>query len=293
MFKPLFNKIKNLLEELEYEWWTYTHLRKFAQLNSRRINKHNHGREVLITGLVLFLFFIFLKTVSADVAGDISPTTPEPASIALVGGGMLGMIIRFARKRFQEFKRVMDILFSLIGLALTAPILAVAIALIKMTSKGPVFFNQERVGKEGEIFNIYKLRTMRMDAEKYTGPVWAKENDPRITLVGRFLRKAHIDEIPQLVNVLRGEMAIVGPRPERPVFVRDLSRKVPEYEKRLRVKPGITGLAQVRHKYDETIEDVKKKIKLDLLYIKEMCVMTDLRIMAMTILVVLTGKGAR
>jgi len=102
MFKPLFNKIKNLLEELEYEWWTYTHLRKFAQLNSRRINKHNHGREVLITGLVLFLFFIFLKTVSADVAGDISPTTPEPASIALVGGGMLGMIIRFQEKDFRN-----------------------------------------------------------------------------------------------------------------------------------------------------------------------------------------------
>jgi len=111
--------------------------------------------------------------------------------------------------------------------------------------------------------------------------------------VGRLLRKTHVDEIPQLINVLRGEMAIVGPRPERPVFVSDLSRKIPDYEKRLKVKPGITGLAQVWHRYDETIEDVKKKIKYDLLYIKEMCVLTDLRIMARTILVVLTGKGAR
>jgi lipopolysaccharide/colanic/teichoic acid biosynthesis glycosyltransferase len=149
------------------------------------------------------------------------------------------------------------------------------------------------VGKDGVTFDIYKLRTMRLDAEKYTGPVWAQENDPRITIVGKLLRKSHVDEIPQLVNVLRGEMSIVGPRPERPVFVADLSQKITDYNKRLNVKPGITGLAQVRHRYDETLEDVKKKIKLDLLYIKEMCVMTDLRIMARTILVVLTGKGAR
>ena len=252
-----------------------------------------HRREAVLIIAVAVLFFAFMKTVSADDTGNNIPVTPEPASIALVGGGMLSMVVRFARKRFQEFKRGMDIAFSLLGLVLALPILAIAAGLIKITSRGPVFFKQERVGKDGERFNIYKLRTMRVDAEKLTGPIWARENDPRITLVGRLLRKTHVDEIPQLINVLRGEMAIVGPRPERPVFVSDLSRKIPDYEKRLKVKPGITGLAQVWHRYDETIEDVKKKIKYDLLYIKEMCVLTDLRIMARTILVVLTGKGAR
>ena len=134
---------------------------------------------------------------------------------------------------------------------------------------------------------------MRIDAEKYTGPVWAKEDDPRLIKFGKIIRKIHIDELPQLFNVLIGDMSIVGPRPERPELVGKLKRAIPEYEKRLRVKPGITGLAQVWHKYDETIQDVKKKIKYDLLYIREMCLMVDLRILARTFFVVLIGRGAR
>lgn len=267
-----------------------------AHIEKERMKKDRIAKKVtFIIGLSVFLFFIFLKTLSADInlPNEKAHHAPEPASVVLVGGGLIGMIVRFARKRFQEFKRGLDVLFSLIGLLVASPFVLVAGILIRLTSRGPVFFRQERVGKGGIVFNMYKLRTMRMDAEKDTGPVWARERDPRITLIGRILRKAHIDEIPQLINVLKGEMSIVGPRPERPCFVIELKNKVMDYEKRLKVKPGITGLAQVWHRYDETIEDVKKKIKYDLLYIKEMCVMTDLRILARTILVVLTGKGAR
>jgi len=245
--------------------------------------------------IALFVFFVFLKTLSADSASNVKviPHAPEPASIALVGGGLLSIVVRFVRKRFQDFKRGMDVILSLIGLVIASPIFLVAGMAIKVTSPGPVFFNQTRLGKAGMIFDIYKLRTMRSDAEKETGAIWARENDPRITPVGRFLRKTHMDELPQLVNVLKGEMSIVGPRPERPEIAKDLKVHISDYEKRLNVRPGITGLAQVWHKYDETLDDVKKKIKYDLLYIREMCLMVDLRILARTILVVLTGKGAR
>jgi lipopolysaccharide/colanic/teichoic acid biosynthesis glycosyltransferase len=164
---------------------------------------------------------------------------------------------------------------------------------IKKVSPGPVFFKQNRVGKDGKLFTIYKLRTMKLNAEKETGTVWAKEDDPRLIKGGKLIRKAHIDELPQLVNVLRGDMSLIGPRPERPEIVKDLKEVVPEYEKRFCVKPGITGLAQVWHKYDETIQDVKKKIKYDLLYIRKMCLLVDLRILLQTLIVVATGKGAR
>ena len=218
---------------------------------------------------------------------------PEPSTLLLLLGGVGGMMVRFARKRFEEFKRLADVALSILGLTVTAPILIFAAILIKLNSKGPVVYKQNRVGRNGRIFQIYKLRTMCLDAEKGTGAVWAKENDSRITSVGRVLRKAHLDEIPQLFNVLKGEMSIVGPRPERPEMVRSLKELIIDYEKRLQVTPGITGLAQVWHKYDETIEDVKKKIKYDLLYIRRMCLLVDLRILAQTFVVVLTGRGAR
>ena len=218
---------------------------------------------------------------------------PEPSSLFLILSGTMGVIIRFARKSFARFKRALDLFLSVLGLTITAPILSLAALLIRLSSKGPVIYKQNRVGKNGTIFSIYKLRTMRVDAEKNTGAVWAKANDPRITPLGRILRKTHIDEIPQLLNVIEGEMSIVGPRPERPEIVRDLKVLIRDYEERLKVKPGITGLAQVKHKYDETIEDVKKKIKYDLLYIKRMCWLVEMRILAQTFVVALTGKGAR
>lgn len=218
---------------------------------------------------------------------------PEPSSLLLVLSGIMGVVIRFAHKSFEKFKRLMDLFLSILGLTLASPILVFVALIIRLTSEGPIIYKQNRVGKEGDIFKIYKLRTMYADAEKNTGAIWAKANDLRITPIGRVLRKTHIDEIPQLLNVIIGEMSIVGPRPERPEIVRDLKVLIHDYEERLKVKPGITGLAQVLHKYDETVEDVKKKIKYDLLYIKRMCWQIELGIMARTFVVALTGKGAR
>lgn len=248
----------------------------------------------LVIGVFVALFAFFLM--SFCFASETEPTlvAPEPGTLALISTtGFFGYLLRFARKRFQEFKRGFDVMVSIIALLLSAPIVAVTAMLIKIISPGPVFFRQERVGLKGKIFDIYKLRTMKLDAEKDTGPIWAQEDDPRLIKFGKFIRKSHIDEIPQLVNVLRGEMSIIGPRPERPMFVEKLDTQIVDYRKRLSVKPGITGLAQVFHKYDETLEDVKRKIKLDLLYIRKMCLWVDMRILAMTVVAVLTGKGAR
>lgn len=191
----------------------------------------------------------------------------------------------------RKIKRLMDIVFSLIILTLTLPITLIVALAIKIDSEGPVFFKQIRVGKDGKEFKIYKFRSMIKDAEKHTGPVWSTKDDPRITRVGKIIRKFRLDEIPQFINVLRGEMSLVGPRPERPYFVEKLSKEIPLYKRRLRVKPGITGWAQVKHKYDETIEDVKKKLQYDLYYIENISLRMDLKILFRTVFVVLFGKG--
>lgn len=234
-----------------------------------------------------------VKIAAAHAAHKDKTSAPEPATILLFLSGITGTLIRFARKSFRKCKRSLDLFLSILGMLITAPLIAYAAIIIKLQSRGPVIYRQKRVGKSGTVFKIYKLRTMYVDAEKETGAVWAKTNDPRITPIGRLLRKTHIDEIPQLFNVLKGEMSIVGPRPERPEMVRDLKKLIIDYEKRLEVTPGITGLAQVWHKYDETIEDVKKKIKYDILYIKKMSFISDMRIMAQTFMVAFTEKRAR
>jgi len=219
---------------------------------------------------------------------------PEPTTMALFGSGIFGMIVSFVRRTYRAVKRVFDIFISLTAVILLSPLFLFTALLIKLCSpRGSVIFKQIRVGKYGKPFEMYKFRTMKMDAEKESGPVWAKENDPRLILCGKFIRKAHIDEIPQFFNVLRGEMSFIGPRPERPVFVDKFKKEITDYEKRLAVKPGITGLAQVWHTYDETIADVRKKIKYDLLYIRKICLWTDLRIIFRTVRVVFTGEGAR
>jgi lipopolysaccharide/colanic/teichoic acid biosynthesis glycosyltransferase len=163
--------------------------------------------------------------------------------------------------------------------------------LIKLTSPGPVFFRQERVGLRAEVFTVYKFRTMRQDAECETGPVWAQKHDPRITPLGRFLRKTRLDELPQLWNVLKGDMSFVGPRPERPEFVSSLSAQIPYYNLRNIIPPGLTGWAQVRYRYGATVEDAKRKLEYDLYYIKHMSIALDLLIIFETVKTVVFGRG--
>lgn len=191
----------------------------------------------------------------------------------------------------KKLKRVMDIVLSLLLLILTAPITIVTSILLKLDSPGPVFYRQERSGLNGKPFRILKFRTMYTDAEKHTGPVWSTKDDPRITRVGKFVRKVRLDEIPQAYNVLKGDMSFVGPRPERPFFVEKLSKEIPLYKRRLKVRPGITGWAQVKHKYDETIDDVKVKLRYDLFYIENMSLRMDFKIIFKTVFVVFFGKG--
>ncbi|MDE1921614.1 MAG: sugar transferase [Candidatus Omnitrophica bacterium] len=217
---------------------------------------------------------------------------PEPPTMILYAGGLLGMLVAFVRRSYAAIKRIMDVAGAGFGMIVFSPIFLLVAFLVKLTSKGPVFYKQTRVGRNGVNFEIYKFRTMKTDAETKSGPVWARANDSRLTPIGGFLRKAHLDEIPQFINVLKGEMSLIGPRPERPVFVEQFRQQICDYEKRLYVKPGITGLAQVYHRYDQTIEDVKKKIKYDVLYIKRMCLWTDLLIAFRTVRVILTGEGA-
>lgn len=196
------------------------------------------------------------------------------------------------RRRFIVFKDVLDRVLALIGILALLPILSILCLAVRLGSRGPVFFRQERVGRDGKHFHIVKLRTMVVDAESTTGPVWAQDNDPRVTRIGKFLRMSHLDEIPQLFNVLVGNMSLVGPRPERPMFVAQFKEQIPNYSVRLSVKPGITGLAQVYHTYDSNLRDVRKKLAYDILYIKRMCLMTDLTIIFLTIRC-LTGRGAK
>jgi len=180
---------------------------------------------------------------------------------------------------------------SLCVLVIGFPFLALIALAIRLDSKGPILYVQKRVGRGGQIFTLYKFRSMVQDAEAKTGPVWAGKNDPRITRVGRVLRKLHLDEIPQFINVLKGDMSLVGPRPERPSFVDEFRTAIPLYERRLNVKPGITGWAQVKHKYDESLTDVIDKLRYDLFYLENMSLALDLKIIFSTMGIVIRGRG--
>jgi sugar transferase (PEP-CTERM system associated) len=190
-------------------------------------------------------------------------------------------------------RRLLSIIFALALLILVLPFIPLIALAVKLTSPGALLYRQQRVGKNGKVFNCYKFRTMRADAEVDTGPTWAGDDDPRITPVGRFLRMMRLDEIPQLWNVLKGDMSFVGPRPERPEFVERLSREIPYYHLRHFLRPGITGWAQICYEYGSSVEQAKEKLKYDLYYIKHLSVALDLYIIFQTIKIVLFGRGAK
>jgi lipopolysaccharide/colanic/teichoic acid biosynthesis glycosyltransferase len=221
----------------------------------------------------------------------------------------------------HSFKRMFDLVASSIGIVLALPILLLVPVLIKLDSPGPVFYRQTRVGldrrrgarrvlsprtqadrrsrerrrtdQSGQLFQVIKFRSMVQNAERNCGPVWASRNDPRITRLGRFLRRSRIDEIPQLFNVLAGQMSLVGPRPERPHFVTKFCDRIDKYPTRHRVKPGITGLAQVEHGYDTDEDDVLRKVEYDLHYIERWNPALDMRILLRTVRIVVSGRGAQ
>lgn len=189
-------------------------------------------------------------------------------------------------------KRLFSVLVSSLLLIMLAPVVLLLIVLIKLDSRGPAFFRQERVGQDGKTFILWKFRSMRTDAEKETGPVWSTPGDARVTRVGKFLRRTRLDEVPQLINVLRGDMSMVGPRPERPHFVKELATMIPFYHLRHSVKPGVTGWAQINYEYGNTVRDAVEKLQYDLFYIKHMSWLLDSIIVFETVKTVLVRRGS-
>jgi len=293
---PIPNPTAHYWEEEVYQIWRVP----AKSWNAVRRYLNYFLGEILIANI----FLLFEIALTCDLALAIRRRTA--VVIAMIQAG-------------PTAKRIIDIAGASIFLILSLPLWIIISLAIKIDSRGPIFYCQERVGRNrrrvqrravvvdgvdrrkasdrraavgfGKSFMIIKFRSMRQDAEKGIGPVWATKNDSRVTRVGRLLRICRFDEIPQLINVLKGDMSLVGPRPERPFFVNDLSGILPEYAKRFNVKPGITGLAQVEHKYDENLEDVTRKVSYDLNYIKNWSVLQDLRIIARTALVVISARG--
>jgi sugar transferase (PEP-CTERM system associated) len=211
-----------------------------------------------------------------------------------VGAGWLAFAEGFRMSVWRRAaKRAVDIAVSILFMVLFMPVIALAALAIKLDSRGSIFFSQERVGLDGHVFKVLKLRSMREDAEKDGVPRWAAQGDDRITRVGHFIRKTRIDELPQIFNVLKGDMSFIGPRPERPFFVDQIRKEIPFYDLRHRVRPGITGWAQVNYSYGASIEDAKKKLAYDLYYVKNNDTLLDAAILVQTVRVVLFGHGSR
>ena len=227
-----------------------------------------------------------LATVYEEYTGKIALENLRPSWLIFSEG--------FHKSRaVSAMKRGVDIAAAVVGLALAAPLMLICAALVRLTSAGPALYHQVRVGEHGRNFRVHKFRSMRRDAETATGAVWATVgNDPRVTPIGRILRRTRLDELPQLWNVLVGNMSLVGPRPERPEFVKDLTEQIPFYGQRHVVKPGLTGWAQVRYTYGASVEDAMEKLQYDLFYIKNLSVPLDLYIILETIKTVLMRRGS-
>jgi len=208
---------------------------------------------------------------------------PEPITVVMVGAGGGSVLFELARRQFRLFKEMMDILGALGAFAVFGPVMLLAAAMIKLSDpKGPVFYTQVRVGLNGRLFTIYKLRTMYVDAEAQGRAVKAGDNDTRVIPACRWMRRSHVDELPQLLNIFRGEMSLVGPRPERPELFEELSRLLPKFEQRLAVKPGLTGLAQIYNGYDTDAASIRRKLDYDLNYIDNMGLGMDLKLLMAT-----------
>ena len=208
---------------------------------------------------------------------------PEPLTLIGVGSGMMGLILHLSRRYFDVAKEVFDIFCGAICLVASLPLLLTCILIIKISSPGPVFFKQVRVGKNGKLFTMYKLRTMYMNAETACGAVWASKDDPRVIGLCKWMRRSHMDELPQLINVIKGEMSLVGPRPERLEILEELEKAYPDVRKRLEVKPGITGLAQIRNGYDSSFEAFRNKLESDLEYIDRRRWSLEIKILVSTV----------
>jgi sugar transferase (PEP-CTERM system associated) len=229
--------------------------------------------------------FDYLASVYEEYTGKIAVENLRPSWLIFSAG--------FRKTgRLLAVKRALDILGGTVGLMLSAPIVTFLAVAIKLTSPGPVFYTQRRVGRDGRVFTVHKIRSMRADAERDTGPVWTRAGgDERITPLGRFMRRTRLDELPQFWTILSGHMSLVGPRPERPEFVQSLNQQIPFYGQRHVVKPGLTGWAQVRYTYGATVEDAIEKLQYDLFYIKNMSIALDLFIIFETIKTVVLRRG--
>ena len=237
--------------------------------------------EMKVAGIA----FDHLASVYEELTGKIALENLRPSWLIFSSGFRKSRIV-------QGAKRLVDIVAALIGLALASPIMLAVAAAVKLSSAGPALYQQRRVGQHGRIFTVHKFRSMRQDAEAGTGAVWARKNDDRITSVGQFLRRTRLDELPQLWNVLTGDMSLVGPRPERPEFVQQLTEQIPFYGQRHVIRPGLTGWAQVRYTYGSSVEDAMEKLQYDLFYIKNLSIPLDLFVIVSTIKTVILRKGA-
>ncbi|MBN1971849.1 MAG: sugar transferase [Candidatus Delongbacteria bacterium] len=270
---------------------------KYSDFKS--IVENNNIREVILArkideyrGMSDLIFSINTRNVSFKTVPSMNDLIKGHVKTNEILGFPLTELFPEILTPFQSLiKRVFDVVMALIIFIITIPVMLLTALAIRLETPGGALYSQKRVGKNFQEFTVYKFRSMVKDAEAKTGAVWAVKNDARITRVGNFIRKTRIDELPQLINVLKGDMSFVGPRPERKVFVDDFMKKIPFYYKRLQVKPGLTGWAQVKHKYDETFDDVIDKLRYDLFYIDNMSLKLDFIIMLNTIRVVVLGKG--